>query len=109
MSVAQDVRNEAIDRADVHANEAWKACMYDCIERVAAMKPEFTADDVFDLYDAIEGAPTTHLNCAFGPVILRAAKARICEKVNFGPLSRRLHIHRNLMLWRSLIYEGATA
>lgn len=107
-SAADQAKREGMERVDRHADEDWKELMFALVERVARMMPRFTSDDVFDLYAATGATVTTHDRRAFGPVMLRAAKAGFCRKAQCAPVnSRRASLHASpRSVWDSLIYEG---
>jgi hypothetical protein len=103
------LRDEGMDRADAHANEAWKRQMTIYLREVLAVKPLMTSDDVFEL--ALEAGMTadTHERRAFGSIMKRAAIDGLCVKEDCaGWPSRRPGLHRSpLTVWRSLVVGKA--
>jgi hypothetical protein len=95
-----------MSRADASGNPDWKVFMYSLIEEVAKTRKMFTSDDVFDLAEKRKG-PDTHELRAFGPLMMRAAKSRICRKANVAAVpSRRSSLHASpRTVWESLIHE----
>ncbi|KRR21319.1 hypothetical protein CQ14_06630 [Bradyrhizobium lablabi] len=91
---------------ETHANPAWLSLMLELTRVVCLTHRRFNADDVMDLYDAIEHAPTTPEARAMGPVLQKAAKAGYCKKTKLTEKSRRKGSRgRSLTMWESLICE----
>lgn len=96
-------RDAAMQQADENADPDWKAVMSQLICEVARHQPIFSSDDVFRL-KAARGGPTTHEPRAFGPLMIAAAKAGVCERTDRVIRSTRVSNHtRPIQLWRSLI------
>jgi hypothetical protein len=109
-----EVREKAIKKADVHANDEWKDAMANVVYYVATIMREFTSDDVRQetakRMKADPDFPVTHNLSALGPVMRRAeADGWIVGTTNFIP-SRVVTRHSApIKIWRSLIYKGYVA
>ena len=98
-SLAEVVRDEAIQRVDEHANDAWKARAFDAIARVARRRSTLTTDDV---WAAMDGPAGTHEPRAMGPMMLSAARAGLIEATESYVKSARVTCHaRPLRVWSS--------
>jgi hypothetical protein len=104
---AAKARDEAIHRVDEHAAPDWKVAAYEAVVQTATELQQFTADDVFD---RLNTEATTHDRRALGPVVIRAARARLIEKANVAPRlsSRRSRHCAPMTVWNSRIC-GETA
>jgi len=92
-----------------NADQAWSDLMLELVRLTCLEQPRFTADDVSDRFEMLEGArPSTHEPRALGPVMMRAAKAGYCRKADTAPIpSRRRSLHASpRAVWESLIYGG---
>jgi hypothetical protein len=98
-------KHKAIATADRAASSEWKRLMLHLTHNIALRHDEFTADDVFEAYEALPGQkPVTHEPRAFGAVILAAVKQGLCENTGRMLESRRKHVHRSKgTVWRSLL------
>ena len=107
-SEADAAKRAAMGQVEDNANEIWLEYMLDRLWEIALTRRSFTADDIYDRYQDMDGdKPTTHEPRAMGPVFLRAAKLGYCEKA-FVPAvpSRRRSLHASpRTVWTSLIYE----
>lgn len=105
---ARRARDEGMSCVEAGASIGWGDLMYELVLEVARSKVRFTSDDVFDLADK-RGTSATHDLRAFGPVMMRAARERVCAKANIAPIpSRRVSLHASpRAVWDSLIFEGA--
>jgi hypothetical protein len=103
---ARAAKAEAMERVEHHANEEWKRIMYECVVAVARIKPRFNSDDVYDYFNALNPMAWTHEPRAFGPVMMRAAKAGVCRRAACAPVnSRRSTLHASpRTMWDSLIF-----
>ena len=103
----EKAKKDGMDRAEAHANPNWFSDMYGCVAAVCRTMELFTADDVFD-YAEWKGVAwwATHDLRAFGPVMIHAARAKLCRKENVAAvMSRRPSLHKSpIQVWRSLIY-----
>jgi hypothetical protein len=101
-------KEEGMALVDQNANQVWKDAMLELVHRVALKKRTFTADDVFDLLAEQPDPPVTHDRRAFGPIMIRAAKAKWCRKANLPAVnSRRRTLHSSpIQIWESLVYEA---
>lgn len=93
----RQARDEAIARADDHADPEWKDRAYEAVCKVARMRLTFTADDVWD--ELVDAPVSTHEPSALGPVFLRASKAGLIVKTGEFRLSRHTRRHRDLTVW----------
>lgn len=95
----REARDDAIARADDHANPEWRERAYQAVRKVARMRLDFTADEVWD--ELADVSETTHNPSALGPVFLRAAKAGVIVKTGELRLSKHTQRHRDLTVWRA--------
>jgi hypothetical protein len=79
----QELRDEAIERAETHASPEWKADAYRAIEDLCVKRREFTSDD---LWGVIEMPKEPR---ALGGVFRRAQKAGICRHGGYVKSERR--------------------
>lgn len=98
LSLALAAREDGIQRASDHANEAWKEAAYAAIVCAASVRVNFTADDV---WDRIGPEYQTHEPSALGPLFLAASRAGLIRKVGLRP-SRHPRRHRDLTVWQKL-------
>lgn len=94
---ALSARSEAIARVDSNADPEWKARAAGAVADVCERYDEFTADTIW-LY--LDQPPTP---AALGPVMLRAARAGLCEKTGRMKMTENPVRHRDLTVWRSLV------
>lgn len=106
-SEAKAARDEGMTRVEDNAALGWTDTMFTLVEEVARRHQTFTSDDVFDLAEARGVANGTHDARAFGPVMMRAAKAGLCVKANVASIpSRRASLHASpRAVWMSLIAD----
>ena len=93
------VKDEAIDRADNHADESWKHAALVSVRWCAHMHPDFTADEVWHRLEEHYGLEATHEPSAIGPVFLRAARAGVIRKTGELRPSTNKARHRDLTVW----------
>jgi hypothetical protein len=96
-------------RADLGANPSWSAQMEAHAVAVARAMRFFTSDDVFYRAQLFGMTESTRDQRAFGPVMLRIARAGICRKADRAPVnSERTTLHSSpRAVWESLIFHGA--
>lgn len=109
-----EVREKAIKKADVNANNEWKDAMASVVYYVATVMREFTSDDVRQetarRMKADPDFPETHNLSALGPVMRRAEKSGwIVGTMNFTPARVVTRHSAPIKIWRSLIYKGYVA
>ena len=83
-------RDEAMERADAHADTEWKTTVEAVILHIGRMRPTFTADDVWDYLEAHHKV-STHEPRALGPILTSLHKARIIHPTGGYKPSRRRH------------------
>lgn len=99
---AERARDEAVDRVERNAPDAWKRRALEAVRYVASRRGEFTTDAVWDLV----GTPPEPR--AMGAVMQAAARSRICAVTDRTHKSVRKECHtRPLAIWRSLIVGQA--
>ena len=102
---AEQARDEAIERVDKHAEEAWRETADEGIRVCAALADEFTSEMVrlyLDLRDV-----ETHDERALGPRMQAAARAGLIEPTDEFRAGSRVSRHRApLRVWRSLVRRG---
>ncbi len=89
---------DAIGRANAHADSDWKEAAYQAVVEVAGRMRDFTADDVWPLLE--QSGEWTHEPAALGPVFIRAARAGVIEQTGEMRQSRYARRHRKLTVWR---------
>lgn len=103
---ARVARDNAIARADKHADEAWKAAALEAVKRVAETNARFNTDKVIDLL-AGENV-STHEPRALGPIMQRARRmgwiTATAEYVKSAAVSRHCAAK---MVWKSNLYRNA--
>lgn len=98
-------REEAIARADEHADPDWKEIAYRAIVWLARVYSEFTTDDVWDAMVRWYPQATTHEPRALGAIMRKAARNGVIEKTDRVRESIRPVCHRNpKAVWRSRVY-----
>jgi len=100
-------KREGMQRVADHAEPGWGDQMLDLVKVVCRCQRQFTADDVFVQAAALGIAKATHDRRAFGPVMMRAAKAGWCVKADCAPRnSARKSCHAGAMtVWDSLLFN----
>lgn len=103
---AEAEKDFGMQRVDNHAADEWREVMLRLVEDTAKAHQFFTADDVFDLYEARGLEQSTHDLRAFGPVMARAARFGFCKKADKAPRkSRRVSSHAcPRIVWESMIH-----
>jgi len=95
-------RDKALERVERNAEEAWKESAREAVERLAAIRDEFTTDAVWTMVDRM--GLKTHEPRAMGAIMRRAASEGICEATDRTRRSVRPECHcRPIRVWRSLI------
>ena len=106
---AEAAKDEAMDRVNANADDAWKELMLRIVEQTAKELPRLTSDDMMARYDALpEPKPTTHELRALGPIVSKAAALGWIEKAETtGKNSRRQTLHASpRTVWVSLIHTN---
>jgi len=103
----REVKREAIERVNRHANEEWRDFARVTLEAMAFKNRYITADT---LWREIEKNPDfeTHTRKAIGAIFIWGAKHKIIRKVE-GKIveSERTERHCGILqVWESLIYRG---
>lgn len=99
--LAKAVKEDAIERADAHADPDWKDLAYSAVRTCACENYDFTADDVWELlWRSHSPQATTHEPSALGPVFLRASRDGMIQKTGHVRASRHPRRHRDLTVWR---------
>jgi len=102
---AQAARDRGMRRAE-SGNSKWIAEAVAAVRRVAQTHTEFTADDVWDdLESTADDRPRD--GRALGPVMRKAAAAKLCRKTNrVQPCRRKTRHYTEIAVWMSLVYTG---
>jgi hypothetical protein len=93
------------------ASTSWSVQMEAHAVATARAMRYFTSDDVYRRAYAVGLTANTHDQRAFGPVMMRLAKAGVCRKASLPPVnSQRATLHASpRSVWESLIYgQGNT-
>ena len=95
---AKRARDDALERVERNAMEAWKREALAAVERTCRELPEFFADDIWD-----RGLDSTREDRALGPIMRTAARNGWCVKTDRVRPSKRSHLSGK-PVWKSLIY-----
>ena len=74
MTAPEINRDEAMARADQHAQPEWKDLARRCIEWLARERRTFTSDDIWDALAEHYPNVQTHEHRALGPILLKATR-----------------------------------
>lgn len=100
-------KQEAMDRAERHANAHWWICMLQSGREVALRKPYFFTDDIVAWCQQHHPNASTHEQRAIGPLMRALARAEVCTATQDWVQSTQKQNHRRPMqVWWSLIYRG---
>ncbi len=95
-ALGEQLKRDAIEQVNEHANEMWKKAAYRCVEFLAHHRDDFTTDDVWEMMDRLFPKLSTHEHRAMGAVIVRARSAGLIEPADKRPRpSVRPEAHRN--------------
>lgn len=94
-------------RAQRHSDPAWWQAAIEAVREAATHKPILTTDDVVFILHA-KGAPGTHENRAYGPMMLYCCnQLQLITPTQDWVESRQAVNHRRPQrVWFSLIYRG---
>jgi hypothetical protein len=104
LPAAAIARQNGIQASDDHANEIWKQEAYRSVKTVAIQYFHLTTDEVWQEMENSSTA-STHEPAAMGPVMLRACRDGLIVKTNELVRTKIPRRHRELVVWRSLIYR----
>lgn len=100
----EQAKRAAIRRVEENANQEFLDCAYRVLCDVARVRAEFSAKDVWDVYESDPTRPITHQPRAIGSVFVRASKAGIIRPTDRYVKSGRSSDHnQNLRVWASLV------
>lgn len=95
-------RDLAIARVDRGTDAEWKEAATSVVYHLCRTMPVFTPDDIW-----ATGLPKPREPRALGPIMLRAARERWCQKTGRYVASKAPTQHQNVIAeWESLIIEG---
>ena len=100
---AESGKQDGMNRANKHADAAWKEAAVQVIRQAALARPFITVNDLWDGLEAT--GLTTHENRASGPVLTMCAKRGWIAKT--GEIIKSTRATRNrgdVAKWRSLIF-----
>ena len=101
MNLLDMIRDEAIERANDHANQEWKSLARSAVVFLAETGRPFTTDDVWDLLDALP--VKTHEPRALGAIMQKAAKDGLIRSSGPYVKSRRPECHRRpVAVWEAV-------
>lgn len=101
LSIIAQTREEAIARVDEHADPDWKSTAYNVGRALAATRPTFTSQDIFD---AMPDTVHTHEPRAMGAVIRALKRDGVLEATDQFVSSTSVLAHgRPARVWRSLL------
>jgi hypothetical protein len=90
-----------LQRVENNANEAWKDKAYQIVQRLCATRADFTTDEIWEELKKTD--EHTHEPRAIGAIVMRAARARLCEPTDRYKKSTRPECHRRpIQVWKSL-------
>lgn len=105
---SKNSRDEAMGRADEHANAEWKENMRVCILDTASCKQIVTSDDISFLAQERKQWNGTHELRALGPLMKTAERNGWIRNTGRTVPSVRKNVNRNyITVWESLIFKGA--
>jgi hypothetical protein len=94
------VTDDAVARADEHADDTWKAAATAAVVLCAATLDDFTADDVWQALDLRWPWSSTHDPRALGAVIRACARSGLIRKTGRVRPSRLVRRHgRDVAIW----------
>ena len=97
-------RDEGMANADDHANPDWRDRALEAVYQLAASKPVFCAEDVWE-----RGLEKPREPRALGPVMMRAAKLGYCRGTMQHRNSRMVTQHATpVRVYESLIFGRAS-
>lgn len=100
-----DQTNDAIARADAHAQEYWKKCYDQSVYAICVTQLTFVPDDVMKYMKANFPDAETHDLRAAGAGMQRAARAGWCKNTNTVRSSENPEHHKmRKTVWESLVY-----
>lgn len=103
---AEDVTNEAIERAGTNANPTWREAAEAAVYRVCKRHEFFVSEDVWQELGAGEQTASTHEPRALGAVMRQAARLGYCVATERWQKTQRVAAHRRpQQVWRSLIWD----
>jgi len=100
MNLLDLITDEAIQRADDHANEAWKKLAAMAVEALSLRGRPFTADDLWDEIEVF--GVSTHEPRALGAIMRQAVKSGQIRNTGTFVKSRRPECHqRPIAVWEA--------
>jgi len=101
LALIGEIRDEAIDRVERHADLDWKTVAYETGVRLARARESFTSQEIFD---ALPLSVSTHEPRAMGAVMRALQRDRVVEATDRFVTSTSLVAHgRPSRVWRSLL------
>lgn len=99
---------ERAERSTERRIPGWSDDALDVVENVARNNEYFFSDH-YHAEALRTGLPTPNDNRAWGGVLVRARRAKICEATgDFAKTKRRVAHSMDCPIYRSLIYQGGT-
>lgn len=93
---ATEARDEALERVEAAADEAWKQKAYDTVLSLKVQKAEFICDDIW-----ATGLEKPREARALGPVMLRLARKGIIQKTGRSVKTAQVTQHAtDVAVWR---------
>lgn len=100
--LAEAARDEAMARADGHADPLWRDAAMRVIRSLAASGAEFTTDEVWSAL--ARSGHVTHEPRALGALMVQAGKAGIVKPTDRYRNSRRVECHaRPVRVWVGVV------
>lgn len=104
-TLATELKEAAIERADEHANPDWKKVFMRTLIDVATSEESFTTDAIWQRLNGDPNVPKTHERRAAGALVKRAVRANVIRYSPEVKPSDRAHCHGSLLrVYESKIY-----
>jgi len=95
--LASELTEQAIERADEHANPDWKKIFMQTLIDVAVSEESFTTDQVWRRLADNPHVPKTHERRAAGALVKRAVRANVISYSAATRPSERAHCHGSIL------------
>jgi hypothetical protein len=99
--VVRKESQDAIQQVEDNAEDDWKDLALEAVHVTCMQRESFISDDVWVCGDL----PSTREDRALGPVLMKAAKLKWCEKTDRVRPSLRSHMSGK-PVWKSLIWRA---
>lgn len=101
---ARNARDRSLREVIDAADEEWKRAAWAAIEIVARTHATFGADTVWEY-----GLPKPRVPRAIGPIMIRAVREGLCEKIGYVRQGAQRSRHAApIMVYRSLVFQAVS-